>query len=62
MTKKKRIHNRWKWDDDKVLALLGTLESYKNEKWYSFVREGMAQLYLETDFGQRKLWESKKKT
>ena len=28
---KKRINERWKWDDDKVLALLGTLKSYKNE-------------------------------
>ena len=28
------INNRWKWDDDKVLALLGTLESYKNEMEY----------------------------
>ena len=65
---KKRIHNRWKWDDDKVLVLLGTLESYKNEmeykelgfsadlvKCYSFVREGMAQLYPETDFGPKKI-------
>ena len=50
---KKSINNCWKWDDDKVLALLDTLGSYNNEmkykgldfsvdldKCYNFVREG----------------------
>ena len=62
--KAKKASPRWKWDDDKVEALLENLIAYKNEmsykgldfqedlvEYYSEIRKMMVRMYSPVDFG-----------